>query len=161
MTAQRTFKAMLEENQVITKRIQDFFQSKGYKIIDHCDDPVYQRIGVGFEIYDPKRDIFRINVVADHKIHQTGNLFIEHKMERQSKTAKGWLHTCLADIMCYCDTVNNLVYMLDWRKLREEASGFPLREFRNPYDYDTMGYGYLVPIEEAERLGLIYMKFRV
>lgn len=155
----RTFKTMLEENQQLSERLQEYFKRHGYRIIDHTDDAAYKSIGVTFEIYDPKRDIFRINVVADHKIHETGNLFIEHKMERSTKTAKGWLHYCLADLICYHDVQNDRGYLLDWSELREEASGFPLISFRNLYDYDTMGYGYLIPLQEAEKRGFILFKY--
>lgn len=152
----REFETMLEESRVTTFRVQDYFRKQGYNVIDRQDDVISQSIGISFEIYDPKRWMFRVVVKSDNKVHTTGNLFIEHKMERSTKTAKGWMHYCLADILCYHDTVNDCGYLIWWRQMREEASGFPLVEFRNPYDYATMGYGYLVPIEEAKERGLIF-----
>jgi hypothetical protein len=50
-------------------------------------------------------------------------------------------------------------YILDWAKLREDASGFPLTTFRNPVDYDTIGYGYLIPLAEAEKRGYVKYKY--
>ena len=157
----RTFKTMLQENQALSVRLQNYFKKHGYHILDYTDSPAHQKIGITFEIYDPKRDIFRINVVADHRIHETGNLFIEHKMERSTKTAKGWLHYCLADLICYHDVVSDMGYILDWAKLREDASGFPLTIFRNPVDYDTIGYGYLIPLAEAEKRGYVLYKYNL
>lgn len=157
----RTYKEQLKENRVLSARLQAYFKQHGYKIIDHTEDETQQKIGVTFEIYDPKRDIFRINVVADHKINETGNLFIEHKMERSTKTAKGWLHYCLADLICYHDVASDMGYVLDWAKLREDASGFPLTTFRNQVDYDTIGYGYLIPLAEAEKRGYVLYKYNL
>jgi hypothetical protein len=55
--------------------------------------------------------------------------------------------------------VSDMGYILDWAKLREDASGFPLTTFRNPVDYDTIGYGYLIPLAEAEKRGYVKYKY--
>ena len=58
----RTFKTMLEENSHLSARLREYFKRHGYKIIDHTDDETHQKIGVTFEIYDPKRDIYSVSM---------------------------------------------------------------------------------------------------
>lgn len=154
----RNFKTMLEESRGISLRLQEFFRQSGYKIIDRHEDESSRSLGIDFEIYDPKRWVFRIEVKTDNRIHETGNLFIEHKMERLLGTSKGWLHYCMADLVCYHDSVQDIGYLIDWRKMREEASGFPLVRFDNWYD-GCIGYGYLVPVEEAKERELIVFTY--
>jgi len=154
----RNFETMLDEGRITSLRLQEYFRSKGYKVINRFNDEIAQSIGVDFEIYDPKRWLFRVEVKSDNRIHETGNLFIEHKTVRSTKTSKGWMHYCLSDYICYHDSVNDIGYLIDWRKMREEAAGFPQVRFNNTYD-ECIGYGYLVPVETAKERGFILLTY--
>jgi hypothetical protein len=50
-------------------------------------------------------------VKCDSKIHKTGNLYLE--TWSRCGNGRGWFNCCRADILIYCDAVNEIFYVFD------------------------------------------------
>jgi Holliday junction resolvase-like predicted endonuclease len=158
--SKRNFETMLEEGKEYEKVVQAYFESYGYKIDDKSDDEEYQQKDIDFIAYQGKRS-YKVEVKADSRMHETGNIVIEDGMIRSVGYRPGWLHKCEADVLCFVDVVGKVAYMLDWKKIRQNIDKYGKRiEFQNKYD-NCIGIIYLLSVENAFKHDLVFQKIAI
>lgn len=160
---QQYFSELDDETRVVELRLHEYFRNRGYLVIDKRNDEESRLKDIDFEIQYTGRKNLNIEVKADKQMYNTGNILVElrHLRPYKGKTY-GWYKYCEADIICYHDTVQDIGYMLDWKKMKPELHGnFCLIGFDNPHDIGTRTNGYLVPINEARDRGFIIEEYNL
>lgn len=151
---------MLNEGKEYEKIVQDYFHSYGYIIDDKSDDEEYQKKDIDFIAYKGKRK-YAVEVKADTRMNETGNIVIEDGMIRSVGYRPGWLHKCEADILCFVDVVGNVAYMLNWAKIRKNIDTYGKKiKFDNKFDKCT-GIIYLLSVENAYKHELVFQKINI
>lgn len=163
ISRQQYFSELDDETRLVELRLHEYFRSRGYLVIDKRNDEESRLKDIDFEIQYIGRQNLNIEVKADKQMYKTGNILVElrHLRPYKGKT-NGWYKYCDADIICYQDTVQDIGYMLNWKKMKPELHGnYRLIGFDNPHDYGTYTNAYLVPIEEAKKQGFIIEEYRL
>lgn len=160
---QQDFTVLCNESYIYEQYMQNYFRYRGYSVQDCASDPEYQVRDIDFIASMEGYKTLAIEVKADKQMYKTGNILVEHGHIRPSvgKT-RGWFLTCDADIICYIDTVQNIVYMINWRKLKPLVrEDYNLMRFNNPHDIGTITQGYLIPTQYLRDKGFMIEEFKV
>lgn len=156
-----TFHSLLEQGKLTEIKIAKYFESNGFTVEDLSDDDFYKDIDVDLMIINSNGNKQTLEVKSDEIMHRTGNIFIEHGMDRKTGWCLGWIKKCKAQLLCYHDNVTDVGYILDWIKVKNEITQhYNSTKFWNTTD-NCWGWGYLVPIEEAYKHDWIIIKYNL
>lgn len=150
----RNFKSMLQDGNQYEKVVQNYYRNKGFEIKDVSDIKEYQDMDIDFLISKNNKTL-SYEIKADTRMSETGNIVIEHGMHRKSGFQEGWMHKCKADVLCFVDVKNDISYMFNWPKVKENIATYGrLIQFKNNYD-KCVGELYLLSVQDAKKHNLI------
>lgn len=158
---ERTFDTTLPEGISHEADIHSYLKSKGYLVIDHSCDVFYQNKDIDLEFGKPEGPLYSMEIKSDTRMHETGNIVIEMGMERDSGYCNGWFHKCEADVLCFYDVVNLIVYLIDWQKLKAAIeNGEGKRIFFNNKIDNCTGELVLISVQDLENKDYLFCKPR-
>lgn len=96
---------------------KDLFIRSGYTVKDVSDNSNYFDKDVDLIVTNPSGVTKTIEVKADFRIADTGNLFIEY-INPRSKGGMGWYRFCEADLVYYADMINKIFYVVEYSALK-------------------------------------------
>ena len=149
------FKRQLDKGEEQEKILDDFFRSRGWKII--YADMDAQRAGIDrwFEA-SVHNGLIGIEYKADFRAHETGNLYLETVSVGKYKDGDyvvekaGWVYTTTADYLMYLIAGEQRVLLFVPDELREFVHN-AIHSYRS-VSVKNQGYtgrGILVPVEDV------------
>lgn len=149
------FYAMLSVGEQAEEAVADYMKARGHRVIDVRSARDYQKQDIDFLLINNKAQQCSLEVKHDRNMNNTGNLFFEGAKERKTGWYDGWLSKCAADYICfYC---NGRGYILNFKDTKAR-----LKELSREIEYYIDGgraKAYLLPIDTAERAGLVSFSF--
>ena len=130
----------------------ELFTRSGYSVKDVSNNSCYFDKDIDLIVTNPLGVTKAIEVKADSRIAETGNLFIEY-LNPRSKGGLGWFRFCQADLLYYADMVNKLFYIFDYRALKafvEEHN----KELRTISTYDG-SKGFALPLSAVQSIARV------
>ena len=100
-----------------------------YNIIDVSGESYYQKQDIDFLLSTGIEgvDVLSVEVKTDRQMGKTGNLCLETITNTVGRK-KGWYHTSKADIICFYDTQNDELHIVDFQELKAAVNSTQHRE---------------------------------
>ena len=130
----------------------ELFTKCGYSVKDVSSNSGYFDKDIDLLVTNTTGTTKRIEVKADSRIADTGNLFIEY-INPRSKGGLGWYRFCQADLLYYADMINKCFYIFDFKQLKEYISAHN-KELRSVSTYDG-SIGLALPLSAVENIAKI------
>ena len=96
---------------------KELFTRNGYTVKDVSGNSKYFDKDIDLLVTNPTGTTKRIEVKADFRIADTGNLFIEY-LNPRSEGGLGWYRFCQADLVYYADMINKVFYIIEYSALK-------------------------------------------
>lgn len=146
------FKEFLIEYKAGETEAKELFAKCGYVVKDVSSNSNYFDKDIDLIVTNTTGITKTIEVKADNRIADTGNLFIEY-LNPRSKGGLGWFRFCQADLLYYADMTNKLFYVFDYKALKafvEEHKS----ELKTISTYDR-SVGFALPIAAVEHIAKV------
>ena len=100
-----------------------------YYVIDVSEEPDFQSQDIDFLLSTGIEgvDILSVEVKTDRQMGKTGNLCLETITNTVGRK-KGWYRTSTADIICFYDTLNDELHILNFDELKAAVRTTPAKE---------------------------------
>lgn len=141
-----------------SREVMRYFREVLYwPVEDHTGDLEAQRDGWDFKLKSSKTEFKDCN-----RIHQTGNMVFE-LVSNSRKATPGCMLTSKADILCYYDTNQHIIHLVNLPKLRAAIEEGPIAKWdaykvttpsprTNKFAYAT--FGLLIPLTFIDKAGV-------
>lgn len=114
MANQKLFEKQLARGATGEAKVKEFLESKGNVVVDVSKREEYFAKDIDFIINGRT-----VELKTDYRINQTGNLFLEDKIEyRKGDSANGWFNTCEAEFLFVLNINDNELYIYNLADLR-------------------------------------------
>lgn len=157
---QLTFQELLEPIHAGEQELKDYLRANDLKVIDVSDNPQYFKKDIDLFVEQDGRKI-GLEVKWDKCISYTGNMYIETLSDIE-KRKDGWFNFCVADFLCYGDSVNQLYYIIALDDLhayidehKEELKKRTAKDYGKNGEVTKLSLGYLVPIADFPKKTII------
>lgn len=110
----------LKANRQYEILVMDRMEQELYGVVDVSTDKTLCHKGDMWGVVNYDDCGYMVEVKADTRIHATGNLFVETEVKFNDGTrSKGWYYNDY-EVIAYVDVVGQIVYMIDWERMRTE-----------------------------------------
>lgn len=96
---------------------KELFSRCGYTVKDVSKNSNYFDKDIDLIVTSTTGITKRIEVKADFRMADTGNLFIEY-LNPRSEGGLGWYRFCQADLVYYADMINKVFYIFEYSALK-------------------------------------------
>lgn len=122
------------------------------RVIDVRDDKRFQMMDVDFLVEMSSRQYIWLEVKTDYKATETGNIAYELRTSGNI----GCFEKTKADVIAYYVPTSGYIYLIKAKELRMYVrnANYPIRRMGDASE------GYLLPISELERDGVIYYEYQ-
>lgn len=130
--------------------INEYYVDNLFDYQDVRDIQEYRNIDVDFIVTDLFFEkTWYSEVKGDWRIHDTGNMFIEYKLEYYdgSPNMPGWFMFTKTNELVYCDLVLGKIYLIDFKSLYEYVDTHRLKSVSCNNDRNKCSYGWLVNVD--------------